>query len=198
MRIDEILFFAPRVPFHTVDTGSPSLILHFCLRIEGYYLSPAVELASHRDAFPAGVLLVSAVDALARYDPRCTDPVTRYTDWLAREMPSFGDPLHARRFYNDFRCGLVHEARIKNGCEFSTAIRKTLHLEDGVMVINPQYFHAEAVSALASFSDYLGRDAGAFTTFRNRIRADFQHEFANNRSTQNAKPSDPADSESIH
>jgi hypothetical protein len=74
MRIEDVLFFAPGVPFYAVDPNSPALISQFCVRIEAYYLSPALELAAREEAFPAGVLLASVVDALARYDPRCTIP----------------------------------------------------------------------------------------------------------------------------
>jgi hypothetical protein len=119
------------------------------------------------------------VDALARYDPRCMTPDTRYTDWLARELPSFSNPVHAKRLYDDFRCGLVHEARIKNGSEFSNAFDETVHLEDGVMVVNPLYFHTELVQALASFNDYLSESI-AFKTFGSRIAADFHHEIVHN------------------
>jgi hypothetical protein len=180
MRIEDVLFFAPEIPFFKVDPSNPALISQFCARIEGYYLSPALELAERDEAFPAGVLLASVVDALARYDPRCTNPDTRYTDWLVRELPSFTDFRNAKRFYDDFRCGLVHEARIKNGCEFSAAFGETVHLEDGAMVVDPRSFHAEVVAAVTKFSEHLRADAQAFTKFAGRIQADFQREFAKN------------------
>lgn len=131
MRVDDILFFAPEIPFFSVNPNSPELISQFCARIQSYYLSPALELAERDEAFPAGVLLVAAVDALARYDPRCTNSETRYTDCLVRELPSFADFRSAKRFYDDFRCGLVHEARIKNGCEFSAASARQFILKTG-------------------------------------------------------------------
>src|SRR5437016_4093654 len=98
MRVDDILFFAPEIPFFSVNQNSPELISQFCARIQGYYLSPALELAERDEAFPAGVLLAAAVDALARYDPRYTNSETRYTDWLVRELPSFADFRSAKRF----------------------------------------------------------------------------------------------------
>jgi hypothetical protein len=180
MRVEDILFFAPKIPFLAVDPSSSVLISQFGARIEGYYLSPALELARRDDAFPAGVLLASAVDALARYDPRSIVAETRYTDWLMRELPSFSDPQNSKRFYDDFRCGLVHEARIKNGCEFSTAYDETVHLEDGAMVVHPEKLHTEIVTALTRFSDYLEENEEAFGNFGSRIEADFSRDFAKN------------------
>jgi hypothetical protein len=180
MRIEDVLFFAPGIPFYSVDPSSTALISQFGARIEGYYLAPALKLADSDEAFPAGVLLASGVDALARYDPRCTSAATRYTDWLASEIPSFSDPQNAKRFYDDFRCGLIHEARIKNGCEFSSAFEETLHLEDGAMVVNPASFYSEVVAALARFSAYLRANDESFITFATRIQSDFQHDFAKN------------------
>ncbi|MBO0695764.1 MAG: hypothetical protein J2P56_06645 [Verrucomicrobia bacterium] len=177
MRVDDILFFAPEIPFISVNPNRSELISQFCARIDGYYLSPARKLVERDEVFPAGLLLTSVVDALARYDPRYTKPDTRYTDWLVHELPSFGDVRDAKRFYDDFRCGLVHEARIKNGCEFSTAFRETIHLEDGAMVLNPREIHAELVTALKKFSEYLRRDHHAFIKFADRVRADFHRDF---------------------
>jgi hypothetical protein len=108
------------------------------------------------------------------------DSDTRYTDWLIRELPSFSDFHNAKKFYDDFRCGLVHEARIKNGCEFSTAFGETLHIEDGAMVVDPRNLHIEVVAALARFGDYLRANENAFISFRSRIQGDFQRDFAKN------------------
>jgi hypothetical protein len=187
MRVDDVLFFGPEIPFFSVNPNSLELISQFCARIEGYYLLPALELAERGKAFPAGVLLASVVDALARYDPRCTNSETRYTDWLVHELPSFSDFRNAKRFYDDFRCGLIHEARIKNGCEFSAAFSETVHLEDGAMVVNPRGIHAELIAAVTKFSEHLRTDNQAFTKFSDRLQADFQRDFAKEKPDPNGE-----------
>jgi hypothetical protein len=103
----------------------------------GFYVEPAEACADRGQAFASGVMLVSCIDALARVqfsDPKVGDRIKRF----AREqLKSFPTEALATRFYDDFRNGLVHEARIKEGGQFSLEIGGTVEELSGVMLINP-------------------------------------------------------------
>jgi len=123
MKIKDHLYFAPGVRFSDLTIHSPKIVEKFHQRIESYYLEPARLLTKEEQAFAATVLLVSCLDALARYDS--ADPKNnwgnrkRYIDWLKTTMPKVFSEKVATAFYDDIRCGAVHEARIKNGCAFT-------------------------------------------------------------------------------
>ncbi len=60
----------------------------------------------------------------------------------------------ANRFYIEFRNGLVHEGRIKNGAQFSYKYIKLVEMLKGAMVVNPDIL-LKKISK--SFEDYIGR-----------------------------------------
>jgi hypothetical protein len=101
--------------------------------MNGFYLEPAARCAADRHAFAAGVLLVTCIDALARMrfnNPKVGDRIKRFA---REELRSFSASGLATRFYEDFRNGLVHEARIKNGGQFSLDIGSTVERVSGRM-----------------------------------------------------------------
>jgi hypothetical protein len=112
MRLGDILYFAPGIRFDGVDVDGPRLPEQFKRRMVGFYLEPARECTRLSFAFAAGVLLVSCVDALARL--RFGDGVgKRFKKFAAEELQSLSGGDVAERLYDEFRNGLVHEARLK-------------------------------------------------------------------------------------
>ena len=179
MKIGEHLFFAPGVRFADIDVNDQSVINHFHSRIEAYYLNPAKTLLKNEDyAFPATLLLASAIDAIARYASKPAPNRVRYIGWLQTELPCVSAKPLAEQFYDDFRCGLVHEARAKNGCVFTTLTARSVFVEKGIMAINPKYLVQDVSVALDSFCANLKKSPIAFLKFQNELKRDFQHELS--------------------
>ena len=161
MDINGILHFSPDIPFSRVDWGGDRLPEQFCRRIVGFYLEPAAICAQNGHAFAAGLLLVSCIDALARLKYRNNDVGKRFKR-LLRELKSFNDANIAQRFYDEIRNGLVHEARLKNGAQFTLApaISETVTIRIGdVLLINPKLLLTEVRVALDAYVELLMKDA---------------------------------------
>src|SRR5574341_1198917 len=138
MRLGSILYFAPGIRFDEVDLDGRRLPEQFRLRMAGFYLEPAQACAQRGFAFAAGVLLVSCIDALARL--RFDDKVgKRFKEFTTKALPSFSEGDLAERFYDEFRNGLVHEARLKKGAQFSLETEATVQQLDGLLLVNPKY-----------------------------------------------------------
>ena len=161
MDINGILHFAPDIPFSKVDWGGDRLPEQFRCRIAGFYLEPAAICAQNGHAFAAGLLLVSCIDALARLKYRNNDVGKRFKRFL-KELKSFKDSNIAQRFYDEIRNGLVHEARLKDGAQFTLdpVIDETVTTRIGdILLINPQLLLTEVLGALDSYIELLEKDA---------------------------------------
>lgn len=69
---------------------------------------------------------MTTIDVLSRLKYDIDEVRKRYVSWLVSEIPDFGLPIPkykdqklADLFYKQFRNGLVHEGRIKDGGQFS-------------------------------------------------------------------------------
>jgi hypothetical protein len=152
MNINDILYFAPDIPFKDVDWQGGKLPDQFRARIEGFYLKPAKCCIESGHAFAAGLLLVSCVDALARLKYRSTDVGKRFKKYLTKELKSFGGDIPGR-VYDSIRNGLVHEARLKNGAQFtlSSLINETVTVSANILLINPQHMFTEVQASLDAY-----------------------------------------------
>lgn len=140
MRIGDALLFAPGIPFGELDLDDvDGTVAAFERRVEGFYLEPARRFAADKDhAFACGLLCCAAIDFLARYLRPEREPEARFIAWLRAYVPAFLPENHAKRFYVDFRHGLVHEGRVKNAGQFSFDFPdKVILCEDQVMTVNP-------------------------------------------------------------
>jgi len=161
VNINDILHFAPDIPFNGVDWNGNKLPEQFYCRIEGFYLEPAVLCVQNGHAFAAGLLLVSCIDALARLKYRSNDVGKRFKWFLARELKSFGNQNVAQRFYDEVRNGLVHEARLKEGAQFTLdpVIDETVTIRIGdVLLVNPRLLFFEIQNALDAYVELLKKD----------------------------------------
>jgi hypothetical protein len=80
---------------------------------------------------------------------------------FAREdLRSFSDDARAKRFYEEFRNGLVHEGRLKNGAQFSLETSATVEPVNGILLVNPTYLAAEVRSALDAYVALTTNDVG--------------------------------------
>jgi hypothetical protein len=179
MRLGDILHFAPGIRFRDVDIKGTALADQYRDRMIGLYVEPAEACAARGQAFAAGVLLVSCIDALARVrfnDPKVGDRIKRFA---RTELKSFPSDALAARFYEDFRNGLVHEARIKDGGQFSLEIGNTVEDLGGLMLINPARLAAELRASIDTYAALLNRDRAARQALAKAIARDHAKDFAN-------------------
>lgn len=176
MNIGEILYFAPGLRFDEVDLQGENLPKHFELRIKGFYLQPAEVCVRDEHAFAAGLILISCIDALARY--RFGNGVEEVENFIATELSGFHrDNGLARRFYIEFRHGLVHEARIKNGGQFSFQRRASVVEESGLLLVNPIHLLNDVESALTVYVRLLESDSQERSKLALRLRKDHARDF---------------------
>ncbi len=176
MRLSDGLYFAPGIRFSELDLNGPGLVDQFECRIRGFYLEPAKHLAEQGYAFASGLLLVSCVDALARVVSPRSGSRARFKRYVQTKIPSFADRQRANRLWDDFRNGLVHEARIKSGGEFSLEIPTVVHFEPPIFRVNPFLLVAEISNALTCLVNRLSTDHCLRQNFANFLRSDFRVE----------------------
>ncbi|MFC0214418.1 hypothetical protein ACFFK0_18470 [Paenibacillus chartarius] len=146
MRVEDGIYFSPNLKYYDIDFNHPdSLVEAFRDRIKQYYIEPIKKLNDDHDAFAAGLICVTTIDVLSRLKYDIDEVRKRYVGWLISEIPDFGLPglknkeqKVADLFYRQFRNGLVHEGRIKDGGQFSYLFGDLITLEDSFMVINPR------------------------------------------------------------
>lgn len=158
MLIDELLYFAPSITFDQVDFEGEHLPDQFESRIRGFYIAPAVACANEGYWFAAGVLLLSCIDALARFKTGSDVVGERFKTFARQELGSFAEGQWADRLYYSFRNGLIHEGRIKAGAQFSLDTENTVDEIQGAFVINPMRLADEVDGALTRYVAQLKAD----------------------------------------
>ena len=149
MKIGESLYFAPEIKFSDLDLSGKNLPGQLDSRMRAYYLEPAKALAQNGHAFASGLLLVSCIDALSCLQSKPKASVRRrFCSWIKTGLPSFGSAAIAERFYCEFRNGLVHEARIKKGGQFS--LEQSCTMDKGIKIKSKGI---KGSSLLLTFSD---------------------------------------------
>jgi len=176
MRISDILYFSPRYKFSQIDPNNKELLIEaFRDRVGGFYLKPARILNEKECAFGAGVLCATAIDFLARIAINSEKVGERIEKWLTENIQEFDETL-AHRFYKEFRNGLVHEGRIKNCGQFSYDFEEMIHLENGIMIVNPKLLLEKISDSFGSYTTKILADDSAFQLFRDRLEADFKED----------------------
>lgn len=176
MRIGDELYFAPNITFRQLDLSGAALPDQFECRIRGFYLDPATSLAKNGHAFAAGVLLTVAVDAIARICSTKRGVGERIKDWCERNLPSLSTRRMRHCFYEDFRNGLVHQARVKNGSEFNLDEKCAASLTGSRLVVNPRLLADEIASSLAKFIAAVKSDDTENQRFLHRMQTEFDYE----------------------
>lgn len=179
------LWFAPSLPdstpgisFPEIDLSGKQLPQQFAQRIRGYYIAPAVNAATAGYTFASGLILVSSIDALAEIQSGSQGVKSRFCKWTAAELKSFEDPDVNKRFYEDFRDGLVHNARVKRGSQFSLDQNATVVYERSILSINPLLLADEVNDALSRFVTKLENNEPLRDLFVKRIRSEFKDELS--------------------
>jgi len=175
MRVDKRLFFAPGIEFKELKWEDiDSLTYAFSQRIEGFYLEPTRILLDSGQAFGSGVLCATIIDFLAAFSENTTANVgQRYERWLKQNMGEFNQPNPddkstslAKRFYDEFRNGLVHEGRIKNAGQFSFENEQMIVFANDAMIIHPVFLFNSTVQAYGTYIQSINQDEFSRQKFR--------------------------------
>ena len=179
MRIADQLYFAPRIKFSDLDLKEGKELpnqLHE--RIDGFFLKPTHELLKKRHAFAAGVIIVTCIDALSRFEysaDQSTDD--RFPRWCKENLPSFKEG-YSRRFYTDFRNGLVHEGRVKRGGEFTLKVDQAVVASEEMLSVNPGLLIDEVSTAFEKYIENLSEGTEGINNLKKLIESDFKHELS--------------------
>lgn len=135
MRVGDVIFFAPEVPFEAVDLSGETLPEQILARVDGYYLDAADYCIRARFAFAAGVLIVTCIDAVSEFD-RGPKSRQNFLTFVRARLPTFKEERNASLLYEEYRNGLVHEGRLKKGCQFALGLGRTLDTTGAYPVID--------------------------------------------------------------
>ena len=194
------LYYSPSCKFEDLkrlidNKEERGLLKCFEERVEELYLKPAyvlIEEANNKKSdnssmglvFSAGLICVSAIDFLGRFYFGCPkDEVEcRFVGWLLKYMSPPFNALLAKKFYKDFRNGLVHECRIKNGGEFSLNKGETIKGEvddNGVryLVVNPEKLLKKLEDGFKNYLDDLRQDENMLSQLVECLKKDFKEDF---------------------
>jgi hypothetical protein len=158
-------WFAPGVRWADVDISSPDLPRLLVERFEGFYFRPAESLLDRDHDFAAGVLLLSALDALARLLTGISGVGERFRS-AAEEIGI--DSSSSQQFYDFYRNGLLHEARIKSGACFDQSAVDLLQKIDGE-IREPRHLEGCARAFIRIGEDVTRFQVDALPILRNGI-----------------------------
>lgn len=182
MKVGDHVYFAPGIRFTDLDLDGPRLPKQYSARIEGYYLTPADRAAKAGDAFAAGLLALTAIDAMSRlyFGPnRPSRQVKSDFEFFVRGLlPSFSEPMKAKILYEKYRNGLVHEARLKDGCQFEIGRSTTFDTSGPMPIIDPARLVTEGRAALKQLVSELEVSQQFLAEFAKYLREEFSFELA--------------------
>ena len=138
------IYFAPDYTFgQLLKTSEPSKIIEaYAERINGFYLDvidAIIKEDKENNAFVAGMVCFAAIDAIARTVTGSNRVGERFKLWI-KNLSSFKtlQPDILERVYDEYRNGLIHEARIKNGGQFTYQIQDAIEIKNKIISINPR------------------------------------------------------------
>ena len=178
MKIGDILYFSPGYRLSQLITAEPlEIIDQIERRIEWFYLGPADLLNKSSNAFSAGILCFAAIDSIARYEVGGYSSA-RFKKWIAK-LPDFGQLTGEEQdlVYDDFRNGLVHEGRIMRAVQFTYEITKAVHIQNGVVFMNPRILIDQIRVALKSYIENTKSDRKKLLILARAIMEDFSEDF---------------------
>lgn len=183
MRIDDIIFFAPGIRAIDIDfDNKEQIIVAFESRVNNFYLEPANQLNESQHAFAAGVILMTAIDAIMYYNRHTKNPISDFFETL----PAFRNYFHdmgeeeirkaAYRIEDHFRNGLIHEGRIKNCGQFSYDYAGALiTVIDEFIILNPKILFEEVSNYCHRYFQRL-QTGNIYEIFITKLRRQFYSE----------------------
>jgi hypothetical protein len=178
MRIDDIIYFSPSLKLEDLRLDNKDLVsYYFNERIEEYYFKPIRILVENKMAFSAGALECLLIDAFARYSTTEEKVGKRFSDWCIINLKITDEA--SWKFYDFFRCGLLHESHIKQFGQFcfdEGYIQQPLISVQDFIVVNPKYLLEVLESYLASFIKELTSNDELYDVFIGHMVKDFGEE----------------------
>lgn len=182
MRVDDILYFSSTVKFEALNFDDKKILIDaFKKRVDEFYFKPAEKLDDEQicNAFAVGVLCASTIDFLAKIKIGINEVGNRIEKWLECYIDEFSNNEEnnkfAKRFYKDFRNGLVHEGLIKHGGQFSYNFKDKLICEiEGIIIINPRLLLIKTKVAFEKMMDEIEEDNSQFQQFKKMLKKDFK------------------------
>lgn len=182
MQKNHQLYFAPDYTFLDLAKATDpfEIVNAYRDRIDGFYLEPAkiiIEYEGEDGAFAAGLICFTAIDAIAKTVTRKSNSHERLVEWVQKNLEGFRQHLSKREvdnIYDEFRNGLVHEARIKNGSQFTYGIKYVVDIRNGITYINPKILLEQTRLAFNKFIDEMEDNIEGALDFAQRIIDDFE------------------------
>lgn len=174
------MFFSKRLQFSDVTwTDEAQVVDALFDRIDSYFIVPARALAGAGDGFACGLISVCTIDFVAKYCfPNEKEVGVRFCHWVDDNLPEFRRGGFGRRLYDDFRNGLVHEGRIKEGSSFVLEGPNLVMEKQGFTVVHA----ARLLSAIEGAIQAWYKDVTNNTAHRSElvelVRLDFAKEIA--------------------
>jgi len=180
MRISDIVYFAPNIRLRELDLSDKNALINaFEKRVRGFYLEPIKELNDKEMAFAAGIIEFSMIDAFARYSDnyksKGKEKVGERMVKMLSEIFQITENI-ARKTYNDFRNGLLHENHIKNCSCFDYKSSKSISLEQNSVIVNPLKVQEEFEKYLEKYLEKLNTEVITYNKFLSNIKMDFEEE----------------------
>lgn len=180
MRINDVVYFSPDLRIVDVDFNDrPRILNAIQSRIEEYYLAPARMLNANNMAFAAGVMLLSAIDAIAYYSIPRNKSNSRIEALISQldGVGRFPNPQSiSSKICLNFRNGLIHEGRVKNGCQFAYNYPELLWQEHDFLILNPALLFQSISEYFEGFMNVLRRDLASYEQFSERLQRQFLNE----------------------
>jgi len=177
---DNKTYFAPNVTFaNFLATTDPYKIVRFYNdRIISYYFDAAESLIiPHRKegAFAAGLICFASIDAIASVviGKRRKYRINKWLYDNISEFRTLGSGIITRVYY-EFRCGLVHEAKIHNAGQFSYGINKIIEVKSDIIIINPEMLLEAIKDAFSITIKDANRDIRKAIDLSNKIKGRFK------------------------
>lgn len=179
MLIGKTLFFSKNYTFKDFKNGDKQKRLAaFQDRVYSLYIDPINILIENEAAFGAGVISVSLIDCFVRVMFRIprSNPDS-YKKWLKSNINDFCKDDYAKRFYEDFRCGLVHEGRIKKAGQFTFSIREIIKKENGIFFVNPSLLSKKLIDVFEEYLILVENNSEEYNKFEAFLLSDFKEDF---------------------
>ncbi len=195
MRIGDSVYFSRDLKFEQIDWGNKDNVINaFEDRVEELYLKPTEQLDRHKHPFATGIMCSAIIDLLARIESGREETTKHdFKKWLTTNIHDFVKSSSvkeletlAMRFYIDFRCGLVHEGRIKKAAVFSYDLNCLVAEEDGIMAVNPGMLFSKVKEVLEKYFEKIRNSQKEYDKLEKVLKRDFELDIKHTKKTKRA------------
>lgn len=170
-------YFSPKYEFRKLRKN-PGLILDaFKDRIEGWYFKPIETLLKNpQNDFVVVAIECMLIDALSgyRYGTKGDTDRETYARFLKESIKC--DDFTAREFYRRFRCGILHETRIKKRSYIARRRIRRIKYEGDRLFLNPVGLYKVLRKYFYEYLESLKRNKELMNNFAKRFDYLFKEE----------------------